>query len=261
MLMVLLTRLRTQFLARKLASLLHGRSWQRVRWDAVIPSLIKEELEELRWWHEELKTHNGRPVATPTPDLITASDASDTGGGLIIAKDSPMYVDLPFDARWHFRKEERAWHITMKETSVPLPGIKALRTLTGHSDWLVSVAFDPTHSNQLASGSADNTIKLWDTTTGECLRTLEGHSNDVKSVAYDPTNNNQLASGSYHTIKLWDITTGECLRTLEGHSSYVLSVAFDPTNSNQLASGYYDNTIKLWDITTGECLRTLTGHT
>eukprot|EP01050_Picozoa_sp_SAG11_P030128 SAG11_NODE_8782_length_977_cov_1.082005_2_plen_160_part_00 len=45
----------------------------------------------------------------------------------MIARDSPMYVDLPFDARWHFTATERRWHITMKETSVPLPGIKALQ--------------------------------------------------------------------------------------------------------------------------------------
>ncbi|KAF5860979.1 hypothetical protein ETB97_000889, partial [Aspergillus alliaceus] len=75
---------------------------------------------------------------------------------------------------------------------------------------------------QLASGSHDNTIKLWDPTTGELRQTLEGHSGWVLSVTFSP-DGKQLASGSSDkTIKLWDPTTGELRQTLEGHSSWLL---------------------------------------
>ena len=69
-----------------------------------------------------------------------------------------------------------------------------VQTLTGHSDWVRSVAFSP-DGQLLASGSDDNTIKLWQPGTGNQIRTLTGHSNWVISVAFSP-DGQLLASGS-----------------------------------------------------------------
>jgi WD40 repeat protein len=71
--------------------------------------------------------------------------------------------------------------------------------------WVESVAFSP-DGRLLASGSWDNTIKLWDVATGREVRTLTGHTDTVNSVAFSP-DGRLLASGSYdNTIKLWDIS-------------------------------------------------------
>lgn len=47
-----------------------------------------------------------------------------------------------------------------------------LQTLEGHNDWVSSVVFS-SNGQQLASGSYDTTIKIWDAATGICLKTLE----------------------------------------------------------------------------------------
>ena len=135
---------------------------------------------------------------------------------------------------------------------------RLVHTLKGHSSSVVSVAISP-DGETLASGSRDNTIKLWNLATGQQIRTLQGHSDSVYSVAIS-TDGQTLASGSAdNTIKLWNLATGREIVTLKGHSDSVYSVAISPDGVT-LASGSVDNTIKLWNLATGQEIRTLHGH-
>jgi parallel beta-helix repeat protein len=78
-------------------------------------------------------------------------------------------------------------------------------TLTGHTSYVNSVAFSP-DGRLLASGSLDDTIKLWEVASGREVRTLSGHTSWVNSVAFSP-DGRLLASGSDdRTIRLWDIS-------------------------------------------------------
>ncbi len=72
----------------------------------------------------------------------------------------------------------------------------------------------------LASSSEDQTVKLWDLSTGRCLKTFEGHTQLVWSVAFS-SDSQILASGSQDdTIKIWDVRTGECIKTLRNDRRY-----------------------------------------
>ncbi len=137
------------------------------------------------------------------------------------------------------------------------PGVKLLRTLKGHQDTVLSVAFDP-QGKTLASGSDDKTVKLWEVRGGKLLHTLEGHQDRVRSVAFDPQGGT-LASGSTDkTVKFWEASSGTLLCTL-GHKNGVNIVAFDPQDGT-LASGSIDKTVNLWETPRGKLLRTLKGH-
>ena len=143
---------------------------------------------------------------------------------------------------------------------IGVPGPSTLfRTLQGHTRDVFSVAWSP-DGTTLASGSGDDTVKLWNAADGTLLRTLQGHTDWVNSVAWSP-DGTTLASGSFdETVKLWNAADGTLLRTLQGHTGWVRSVAWSPDGTT-LASGSSDETVKLWNAADGTLFRTLQGHT
>jgi WD40 repeat protein len=98
----------------------------------------------------------------------------------------------------------------------------------------------------LASGSIDNTVKLWDIATRREVATLSGHRNEVSEIQFSPDGKTLATSSGDSTLKLWDVATRQELITFRGHKSWVNSVAFSP-DGTILASGSADFTVKLWN--------------
>ncbi|MDT9196460.1 WD40 repeat domain-containing protein, partial [Limnospira sp. PMC 1245.20] len=71
---------------------------------------------------------------------------------------------------------------------------------------LLSVSFSP-DGQTLASGSSDNTVRLWDVATGRELRQLTGHTNSLLSVSFSPDGQTLASGSSDNTVRLWDVAT------------------------------------------------------
>jgi WD40 repeat protein len=138
------------------------------------------------------------------------------------------------------------------------------RTLRGHTfqhkgqeyrQKVWCVAFSP-DGNTVASGSADETIKLWDASTGSELHTLKGHDYYLLSVAFSPAGRLLASSSADLTVKLWDTGNARLLHSFQivvtgedGHGAY--SVAFSPAG-HELAAACSDGLILLWDLQLSE---------
>ncbi|KAF3136377.1 hypothetical protein TWF703_005486 [Orbilia oligospora] len=110
-----------------------------------------------------------------------------------------------------------------------------LQTLEGHTSSVTSLAFS-TNDDLLASGSSDETLKIWDVATGAQLHVFRGHR--------------VLASASADgNVKIWDVTDGALVRILVGHERHVNTVVFSG-DGKLLASASVDHTIQVWDVAT-----------
>lgn len=91
---------------------------------------------------------------------------------------------------------------------------RLLRTFVGHSGPVNAAAFSPDGA-RLLSGSDDNTIKVWDVSSGRELRLPEmRHGGVVWAVAFSPDSARMLSCSADGTIRLWDGKTGEPLVSL-----------------------------------------------
>ena len=109
--------------------------------------------------------------------------------------------------------------------------LQEVALLTGHTGFVNSVAFSP-EGRTLASGSSDNTVRLWDGVTGKHKRTLKGHAGSVNSITFSPDGRTLASGSSDSTVRLWDGVTGKYKQTLMGHTSGV--------NECRLQSGWED---------------------
>lgn len=140
-----------------------------------------------------------------------------------------------------------------------------LRTIDGHGEGscsksltfgvtkrftIWSIAFSH-NGEQIAAGTQDHTVEIWDTVTGRSLRTLSGHTRSVYTVAF--WGNSLVASGSGDgTVKLWDIKSGKCLLTID-NIAVVYTVVFSHDGKQVASAG---REVKTWDATTGTLIHT-----
>ena len=70
------------------------------------------------------------------------------------------------------------------------------------ASWISSLAYSP-DGKRLATGCADENVKLWDTTTGQEVLTLTAHCDRVIGVAFSP-DGRRLAACGYNSVTVWD---------------------------------------------------------
>jgi WD40 repeat protein len=136
-----------------------------------------------------------------------------------------------------------------------------LRVMKGHSPGVIrGLALRP-GGKQVATGSWDRTVRIWDLDSGREAVQLEGrHTEPVNSVAYSPDGRWLATASNDQSVRLWDADSGRELRPpLTGFAGAVLGVAVSPDGA-WLATAGNDGLVRLWDTATWQEARTLRGH-
>ena len=67
---------------------------------------------------------------------------------------------------------------------------------------------------RVVSSSDDHTLRVWDSSTGQCLQTFERYADRVMCAESLP--DGRIVSGSDNGLmRIWDPNTGKCLEVLE----------------------------------------------
>ncbi|KAF1772170.1 G-protein beta WD-40 repeat [Phytophthora cactorum] len=117
-----------------------------------------------------------------------------------------------------------------------------------HQDAVMSLDWNSSHRNMLASGSGDSTVKVWDITTQKCLYTMAHHSNKVQSVRWNPAETTVLASASFdRTLVVLDGRQPDAFSKFQ-LSAEVESIAWAPHNPSTIVASSEDGVVVGFDV-------------
>lgn len=127
-------------------------------------------------------------------------------------------------------------------------------SISGHTNRVFSVIFDPLNPFSLYSSGWDDTIQIWDLRIGQSVRSLFGVH--VCSDSLDLFNQ-QLAVGSWRTsdqLQIWDLRTFSVSKTFkwkEGKQCLVYATKFSPDGEYLFAGGSGFDEIGIFSTKTG----------
>ncbi|OAI42187.1 hypothetical protein AYO40_06680 [Planctomycetaceae bacterium SCGC AG-212-D15] len=121
-----------------------------------------------------------------------------------------------------------------------------------------AVTFSP-DGKTIATGAADNSIRLWDATTYKEQRNLPGMQSKVTAILYSPDGKSLVAGCQTGMVSVWDTGTHQQRLGMHSGRGSATALALSP-DGRQLASGGEDRRIFLRDITNGLFHRVYNGH-
>jgi len=118
--------------------------------------------------------------------------------------------------------------------------------LSGHLDRILAAALSADGA-LVATASADSTIRIWQTATGQLLTVLRGHEGDVTGVAFSADGQMLASRGSDDTLRLWSVVAGTVLR---GATGGVVDARFSP-DGRSVVTGGDDGIVRLYGTSGG----------
>lgn len=119
-----------------------------------------------------------------------------------------------------------------------------------HTDAVMALSWNKIHRQVIASGSADNTVKIWDITKTDKqnVATFTHHKNNVQAVEWHPSEGTLLATGSYdRTVSVVDARDQNSSKSVK-ITADCEALTWDPHHSQYLTAATEDGIVSCWDV-------------
>ncbi|OLY82724.1 WD repeat-containing protein 5B [Smittium mucronatum] len=150
----------------------------------------------------------------------------------------------------------------LQDYEPPVLPNKIRSSFVGHKANVKCVTFIGEDGDYIASGSSDNTIKIWDVEKSQIVCTLNGHTSRIWDLCVDKSGSTLFSASGDKTVKIWDIrdiNAPTLIHTISESNGDVYGLNLHPLESH-IVFGGYDKTIKLYDLVVGRVVQTFDEH-
>ncbi|XP_053283312.1 POC1 centriolar protein homolog B isoform X1 [Pleuronectes platessa] len=133
------------------------------------------------------------------------------------------------------------------------------RHFKGHKDAVTCADFSP-NNKQLASGSVDKSLMIWNLTLKLRAFQFVGHQDVITGVQFSPFGNLVATSSKDRTVRLWTPSMKGESTVFKAHTAAVRSVAFSH-DGQRLVTASDDKSVKVWSVHRQCFIYSLNQHT
>ncbi|CDF40982.1 WD40-repeat containing protein [Chondrus crispus] len=190
--------------------------------------------------------------ATGPHDSVSGASGTESVGGIPGSESETGRVAREVTAAFVSRNSSRAilGHDNGDVVALCMKRKEVIQCFKGHLDKITAVTMSE-DGKRVASGSRDNTARVWGFETGRQIgEALEGHSDWVKSVAMS-WDGKRVVLAVDSTVQVWDGDTWrQAWEAKIEHAGWISSVAMS-WDGKQVVSGSLGGTVQVWNGDTG----------
>ncbi|KAL9713418.1 Protein mak11 [Leucoagaricus gongylophorus] len=128
--------------------------------------------------------------------------------------------------------------------------LKPVFAFTAHVSCIKTVAASPSGGKWLATGSADEIIKVWDLRRRKEIGGLMHHEGSITHLVFS-SRSHLFSASDDGTLCLFHARDWTVLRSLKGHKGRINSIAIHPSGKVALSVGK-DRALRMWDLMRGK---------